>query len=52
MIEIDKEEDSVDLMFFDEVVDKSNKGKAISDGYSDYEAQVCGLTSIKIYSFV
>lgn len=44
VIEIDKEEDSVDLMFFKGVVDKSNKGKAIKvacDGYSDYQAEVC-----------
>ncbi|PON91166.1 Ubiquitin-fold modifier-conjugating enzyme [Trema orientale] len=42
VIEIDKEEDSVDLMFLDEVVDKSNKGKAVkvvSDGYGDYQAE-------------
>ena len=44
MIDIDKEGDSADVIFIDEQVDMSNKGKAVEDvfdGYDDLQAQVC-----------
>ena len=44
MIDVDKEEDSDDVMFIDEKVHKSKKRKEVqdvSDGYGDHQAKVC-----------
>jgi hypothetical protein len=44
VIDIDKEGDSADVIFINEQVDSSNKGKAVEDvfdGYDDLQAQVC-----------
>lgn len=44
VIDVDKEEDSADIMILDERVDARNKGKAVkssSGGYSTIRAEVC-----------
>lgn len=44
MIDIDKEGDSSDVMFIDEKIHTSKKGKEIkdvADGYGHHQAKVC-----------
>ena len=51
MINVDKEEDSDDVMFIDEKVHKSKKGKEkqdVSDGYGGHQAKVCDIKYVLV----
>ena len=51
MIDVDKEEDSDDVMFIDEKVHKSKQGKEkqdVSDGYGGHQAKVCDFKYVLV----